>query len=62
MVQCVTIAKLAPLVLLVLVGLIAFRPEFVRWDALPPAADFGRMAMRLIYLFGGDRSGAGRER
>ena len=49
----VTIAKLAPLVLLVLVGLIAFRPEFVRWDALPPAADFGRMAMRLLYLFAG---------
>jgi APA family basic amino acid/polyamine antiporter len=52
-VEGVTIAKLAPLVLLVVVGLTAFRPEFVRWDGLPPAADLGRIAMRLLYLFAG---------
>ena len=52
-VELVTVAKLAPLALLVVIGLFAYRPEFVRWDAIPPAADIGRMAMRLIYLFGG---------
>lgn len=52
-VEGVTIAKLAPLVILVAVGLVAFRPEFVRWETIPPAADIGRMAMRLLYLFAG---------
>lgn len=49
----VTFAKLAPLALLVVVGMVAFRPEFVRWDEMPRATDVGRMAMRLLYLFGG---------
>src|SRR5262245_1272836 len=49
----VTVAKLAPLILIVIVGLVAFRPEFVRWEAMPHATDIGRMAMRLVYLFGG---------
>jgi len=52
-VELVTAAKVAPLLLLVAVGLFAFRTEFVRWDAIPPATDIGRMAMRLIYLFAG---------
>jgi basic amino acid/polyamine antiporter, APA family len=60
-VEGVTIAKLAPLVLLVVVGLTAFRPEFVRWDGLPPAADLGRIAMRLLYPLCRDGSGPGRE-
>lgn len=52
-VEAVTVAKLAPLVLLGLIGLVAFKADFVRWETLPPAADVGRMAMRLIYLFAG---------
>lgn len=52
-VQWVTFAKLAPLLLLVVVGLVGFRPEYVRWETTPPVADIGRMAMRLIYLFAG---------
>jgi amino acid transporter len=52
-VEGVTLAKLAPLVLLALIGLFAFRPEFVSWEATPPAAELGRMAMRLLYLFAG---------
>ncbi|MSR03808.1 MAG: APC family permease [Gemmatimonadetes bacterium] len=52
-VELVTFAKLAPLILLGIIGLVAFRPEFVRWDVIPPAADIGRMAMRLLYLFAG---------
>lgn len=52
-VQGVTVAKLVPLVIIGIVGLVAFRPEFVRWDATPPVADLGRMAMRLLYLFAG---------
>ena len=52
----VTIAKLAPLLLLVIIGLVAFRPEFVAWMALPHAMDVGRMAMRLMYLFAGVES------
>ncbi len=40
-VEVVTFAKLAPLILLGIVGLVAFRAEFVRWDVIPPAADIG---------------------
>ncbi len=53
LVEGVTVAKLAPLVILVIVGLVAFNPAFIRWETLPPAADIGRMAMRLLYLFAG---------
>jgi amino acid transporter len=49
----VTIAKLLPLVVLIGVGLVVFRPEFVRWDVTPSAAELGRMTMRLLYLFAG---------
>ena len=52
-VEGVTIAKLAPLVLVVVVGVVAFRPEFVRWTEMPRAIDIGRVAMRLVYLFSG---------
>jgi len=52
-VEGVIFVKLAPLVVLVLVGLVAYRPEFVRWDGMPPVADVARMAMRLLYLFAG---------
>ena len=52
-VEGVTLAKLAPLILLVVFGLVAFRPEFVRWESLPPMGDIARMGMRLLYLFAG---------
>ena len=52
-VQVVTIAKLAPLLLLVVIGLVAFEPGYVRWQVTPSLAELGRMAMRLIYLFAG---------
>ena len=52
-VQGVTFAKLAPLALLIGLGLVGFRSEFVRWETTPPLEDIGRMAMRLIYLFAG---------
>jgi len=37
----------------VVVGVVAFRPEFVRWTEMPRAIDIGRVAMRLVYLFSG---------
>lgn len=55
-VEGVTVAKLAPLVLLVVLGLVASRPEFLRWDGVPTPAALGRMSMRLLYLFGGIES------
>jgi amino acid transporter len=52
-VEGVTIAKLLPLVILVGIGLVAFRPEFVRWEGTPPGDELARMVMRLLYLFAG---------
>ncbi len=52
-VQGVTLAKLLPLLILVGVGLVAFQPDFVRWEGIPAIGDLARMAMRLIYLFAG---------
>jgi len=52
-VEGVTVAKLLPLLLLVGLGLVAFQPEHVRWETTPAIGELGRMAMRLLYLFGG---------
>jgi len=52
-VEGITLAKLAPLVLLIVVGLVAFRPEYVRWASFPPLEDVARMTMRLMYLYAG---------
>lgn len=52
-VEGVTVAKLLPLLVLVVAGLVAFTPAFVTWETTPPIQDLGRMAMRLLYLFAG---------
>lgn len=52
-VEGVTLAKLLPLLILVGVGLFAFKPEFLRWETTPSVPELGRMAMRLLYLFAG---------
>jgi len=52
-VEGITLAKLAPLAILIVAGVVAFHPEFVRWTTIPALGDVGRMAMRLLYLFAG---------
>ena len=51
--ELLTAAKLAPLVLLVLVGLFALRPAHLAWTGMPVLADVGRAALVLIFAFTG---------
>jgi len=53
LVELITTAKVAPLIVLIVVGLVGLTPANLMWTATPPVADVGRMAMRLIYLFAG---------
>jgi basic amino acid/polyamine antiporter, APA family len=46
-----TVAKLLPLVLLVVVGAFAVRPENLAWYGVPSAMDVGRTALVLIFMF-----------
>jgi amino acid transporter len=48
-----TIAKLAPLLLLVLVGALAVEPANLRWEGAPAAGDVSRAAVVLIFAFAG---------
>lgn len=48
-----TVAKLFPLVLLAVAGLFFIQPANLEWAATPPAADFARTSLLLIFAFAG---------
>ncbi len=51
-----TIMKLAPLALLIAVGLASMHPDNLRWTATPAVADVGRSSVFLIFAFAGIES------
>jgi basic amino acid/polyamine antiporter, APA family len=51
-----TLVKLAPLVLLAVVGLFAIRPDYLAWTATPAPADVTRASIFLIFAFAGIES------
>ena len=51
-----TIAKLAPLALLIIVGLFNIEPANLRWESTPSASDVGRASVFLIFAFAGIES------
>jgi amino acid transporter len=51
--ELITAAKLIPLALLVLVGLFALHPEYLRFSGVPPLADIGRASLVLMFAFTG---------
>jgi amino acid transporter len=52
-VETITIAKLVPLVVLVVSGIWLINPDYLRWSDVPAAAAVGRTAMVLIFAFVG---------
>ena len=55
-VQTVTAAKLLPLLVLVIVGAFAIRPENLAWPGLPPSGEIARSSILLIFAFMGVES------
>jgi len=55
-VQVVTLAKLAPLLILVAFGIFAISPPNLAWPGLPPAAEIKRGCIILIFAFLGTES------
>src|SRR3989442_10374896 len=53
LVETVTIAKLLPLLVLVLSGVWFINPEYLRWPALPTVSAVGKTAIVLIFAFVG---------
>ena len=53
MVQAMTVAKLLPLVLLVLAGLLAVSPANLAWPGLPSAGAVGETVLLLVFAFVG---------
>jgi amino acid transporter len=53
LVQAMTLAKLLPLVLLVLAGLLAVSPANLAWPGLPKAAALGETVLVLVFAFVG---------
>jgi basic amino acid/polyamine antiporter, APA family len=53
LVETVTIAKLVPLVVLVVSGIWFIHPEYVRWSQVPTASAVGHTAIVLIFAFVG---------
>jgi APA family basic amino acid/polyamine antiporter len=53
LVEAVTIAKLLPLLALVVTGIWFVNPSYLRWPALPAASAVGRTAIVLIFAFVG---------
>jgi APA family basic amino acid/polyamine antiporter len=51
-----TVAKLAPLALLILVGVFAIEPANLAWKTAPSAGDVGRASVFLIFAFAGIES------
>jgi amino acid transporter len=55
-VQTVTAAKLAPLLLLIVVGLFGISARNLTWPGLPPVGEIGRASIILIFAFSGIES------
>jgi amino acid transporter len=53
LVEILTVAKLAPLLVLVLVGILAGRAENLAWDRAPSLDDVGRTSLVLVFAFMG---------
>lgn len=53
LVETVTVAKLLPLLMLVVCGVWFANPEFLRWPGMPSAAAVGQTAIVLIFAFVG---------
>jgi basic amino acid/polyamine antiporter, APA family len=53
LVEVVTIAKLAPLLVLVATGIWFVKAEYLRWPAMPDASEVGSSAIVLIFAFVG---------
>lgn len=51
-----TIVKLAPLLLLIVVGVFGIHTEYLKPAAMPPKRDFARAAMVLVFVFAGFES------
>ena len=55
-VQTVTVGKLLPILLLIVVGLFAAKSSNLSWPGIPPASDISRTALILIFAFMGFES------
>lgn len=53
LVEILTAAKLAPLILLILIALFRSAPQNLAWTALPSIHDLGRAALVLVFAFTG---------
>jgi amino acid transporter len=53
LVEVATVAKLLPLALFVIFGLMAITPANLAWPGMPKMADLGRMSMLLVFAFAG---------
>lgn len=53
LVEVVTVAKLAPLVLVIAAGLWAANPAHLAWHSIPSAGDVGRASLLLVFAFTG---------
>jgi len=53
LVEIVTVAKLAPLLVMVLVGLVAGRAENLVWERVPSLDEVGRTSLVLVFAFMG---------
>jgi len=53
LVEVITVAKLAPLLLLVVAGLFAGQPANLAWSSTPALGDVGRASLVLVFAFGG---------
>src|SRR6266851_3444093 len=53
LVELVTVAKLLPLLVLVLAGIWFVNPDYLRWPATPSVSELGRTAIVLIFAFVG---------
>jgi basic amino acid/polyamine antiporter, APA family len=51
--ELITAAKLVPLALLVIAGLFALHPEYLKWRGFPPLTDIGRASLVLMFAFTG---------
>jgi len=52
-IEGITVAKLAPLVLLAVGGLFFIRPEHLAWHGVPSASALGKSALLVIFAFAG---------
>jgi basic amino acid/polyamine antiporter, APA family len=51
--ELITAAKLVPLVLLIVAGMFALHPSYLKWQGFPPVADIGRASLVLMFAFTG---------